>query len=163
MFKWWQLTKLPADFTWSGSDFHRVGPASEKKTGSDICVYIGNEKMIELDDRRWLGFLARLRKYAGCRDECAWLNRWNKRVHMLTVYTAIRYLRESQLRYLKETRRLSNYYLQTKNIVNTLKLCDILETYMGLQWKGELPYACRLQLRRAVTIILATGKYTYQG
>ena len=33
----------------------------QTKTGSDICVYIGNEKMIELDDRRWLGFLARLK------------------------------------------------------------------------------------------------------
>ena len=45
------------------------------------------------------------------------------------MLTLMRYLIESQLRHLKETRRPSNYYLQTKIIVNTLKFCDILETY----------------------------------
>ena len=56
---------FPTDLTLTGSEFHRVGAATEK---------FGTKSRIELDDRRCLGCLAGVSneyKYAGCLDESA--------------------------------------------------------------------------------------------
>ena len=58
----------------SGSEFHRVGAASEKARVSAFVLTMGTESKLEPDDRSCLGCLAGASiecKYAGCLDERA--------------------------------------------------------------------------------------------
>ena len=61
-------------FTLSGSEFHRVGAATEKARVPAFVLTLGTESKPEPDDRSCLGCLARVSiecKYAGCLVERA--------------------------------------------------------------------------------------------
>ena len=63
-----------ADFTLSGSEFHRVGAATEKARVPAFVLTLGTESKPEPVDRSCLGCLAGVSiecKYAGCLVERA--------------------------------------------------------------------------------------------
>ena len=63
---------FPTDLTLTGSEFHRVGAATEKALVPTFVLTLGTKSRLELDDRSCLGCLARVSsecKYDGCLDE----------------------------------------------------------------------------------------------
>ena len=62
------------DLTLTGSEFHRVGAATEKALVPTFVLTLGTKSRLKLDDRSCLGCLARVSsecKYAGCLGESA--------------------------------------------------------------------------------------------
>ena len=65
---------FPTDLTLTGSEFHRVGAATEKALVPTFVSTLGTKSRLELNDRSCLGCLAGVNsecKYAGCLDESA--------------------------------------------------------------------------------------------
>ena len=65
---------FPTYLTLTGSEFHRVGAATEKALVSTFILTLGTKSRLELHDRSCLGCLAGVTgecKYAGCLDESA--------------------------------------------------------------------------------------------
>ena len=63
---------FPTDLTLTGSEFHRVGAATEKALVLTFVLTLGMKGRLELYDRSCLGCLAGVSsecKYAGCLEE----------------------------------------------------------------------------------------------
>ena len=65
---------FPTTLTLTGSEFHRVGVATEKALVLMFVLTLGKKSGLEPDDQTWLGCLAGVSsecKYASCLDESA--------------------------------------------------------------------------------------------
>ena len=63
---------FPTDLTLTGSEFHRVGAATEQALVPAFALKLGTKSRLGLGDRSCLGCLAGVSsecKYAGCLDE----------------------------------------------------------------------------------------------
>ena len=65
---------FPTNFTITGSEFHRVGAATEKALGLTFVLTLGTKSRLELDDRSCLGCPAIVKsecRYDVCLDKSA--------------------------------------------------------------------------------------------
>ena len=68
------MCSVYTDLTLKGSEFHRVGAATQKALVPTFVLTLGTKSRLELDDRSCLGCLAEVSsecKYAGCLGESA--------------------------------------------------------------------------------------------
>ena len=62
---------FPTDVTLTGSEFHRVGAATEKALVPKFVLTLGTKSWLELDDRSCLAGVSSECKHAGCLDGSA--------------------------------------------------------------------------------------------